>query len=226
MNITDEGKAGVKLRKDAKKAASKKVAGSEDSKGGKGGVVTKVGKAFLLNKQRKMHGRNITISIGTGIHRKLASPKAYKIGVKKSGHMVSAASLLGVMAEEKESLNWMEWVSVIRHGIPSTAVDTLVEFLSITKSELSEAVDIPFRTLVRRKGEALLDSDESAKLVRVARVIERAEEVFEDRDAARVWLKSANASLSGQTPISLLDTEIGAESVMDALGRIEHGVFY
>ncbi|MBU2642294.1 MAG: DUF2384 domain-containing protein [Gammaproteobacteria bacterium] len=119
----------------------------------------------------------------------------------------------------------MEWVSVIRQGIPSTAVDSLIEFLSISKTEFSDAIDIPFRTLVRRKGEALLASDESAKLVRVARVIERAEDVFEDPDAARVWLKSANISLSGQTPMSLLDTEIGAESVMNALGRIEHGVF-
>jgi hypothetical protein len=39
------------------------------------------------------------------------------------------------------------------------------------------------------------------------------------------WLKSPNATFSGQTPLSLLDTEIGAELVMDTLGRIEHGVF-
>jgi uncharacterized protein (DUF2384 family) len=31
--------------------------------------------------------------------------------------------------------------------------------------------------------------------------------------------------LSGATPLSLLDTDIGAESVLDTLGRIEHGVF-
>jgi putative toxin-antitoxin system antitoxin component (TIGR02293 family) len=144
------------------------------------------------------------------------------------GRPLSAASLLGVSSkdEDKNFLTWMEWVEVIRRGVPSTAVDTLVDFLSITKAEFSEAIDIPVRTLVRRKGEARLDSAESAKLVRVARVIERAEEVFEDPGAARVWLKSPNASLSGQTPMSLLDTEIGAASVMDTLGRIEHGVFY
>lgn len=144
------------------------------------------------------------------------------------GRPLSAASLLGVSSkdEDKDFLTWMEWVEVIRRGVPSTAVDTLVDFLSITKAEFSEAIDIPVRTLVRRKGEARLDSAESAKLVRVARVIERADEVFEDPGAARVWLKSPNASLSGQTPMSLLDTEIGAESVMDTLGRIEHGVFY
>lgn len=66
---------------------------------------------------------------------------------------------------------------------------------------------------------------ESKKLARVARVIERADEVFEDPGAAREWLKTANAALAGETPISLLDTEIGAETVMATLGRIEHGVF-
>lgn len=158
--------------------------------------------------------------------RKGAAAKSYRVAAVRKGRAVSAVSLLGVTtSENKEFLTWMEWVSVIRQGIPSTAVDTLIEFLSISKTEFSDAIDIPFRTLVRRKGEALLASDESAKLVRVARVIERAEEVFEDTDAARVWLKSANTSLSGQTPMSLLDTEIGAESVMNALGRIEHGVF-
>jgi len=53
----------------------------------------------------------------------------------------------------------------------------------------------------------------------------RGEDVFEDLDAAVDWLKSPNASLGGRTPLSLLDTDIGAESVIDTLGRIEHGVF-
>jgi putative toxin-antitoxin system antitoxin component (TIGR02293 family) len=59
----------------------------------------------------------------------------------------------------------------------------------------------------------------------LARAVARGEEVFEDRDAAVDWLKAPNASLGGATPLSLLDTDIGAEGVMDTLGRIEHGVF-
>ena len=49
--------------------------------------------------------------------------------------------------------------------------------------------------------------------------------VFEDAQAALNWMQSPNASLGGVTPLSLLDTEIGADSVLDTLGRIEHGVF-
>ena len=44
-------------------------------------------------------------------------------------------------------------------------------------------------------------------------------------DVALDWMKSGNAALSGATPLSMLDTDIGTESVMDTLGRIEHGVF-
>jgi len=95
----------------------------------------------------------------------------------------------------------------------------------VTKTELAVALGIPERTLARRKKEGLLTSDESAKLIRLARVVERAEEVFEDMPATIDWLKSPNTALAGETPLSLLDTDIGAESVLDTLGRIAHGVF-
>jgi len=122
-------------------------------------------------------------------------------------------------------LSPLDWVSVIRRGIPSSAVDSLTKFTRLSQAELSTSLGIPERTLARRKREGKLNSEESAKLVRLARVIERAEEVFDDFDAAIDWLKSTNTSLAGSTPLSLLDTDIGAESVMDTLGRIEHGVF-
>lgn len=140
--------------------------------------------------------------------------------------VLSVESLLGgkrvLQAKPRTPL---DWVSVIRQGISSAAVDSLAKTIHVTHSELAVALGIPERTLARRKKEGTLNSEESAKLVRLARVIERAEEVFEDLNASLDWLKSPNAALSGATPLSLLDTDIGAESVMDTLGRIEHGVF-
>ena len=119
----------------------------------------------------------------------------------------------------------LDWVSVIRRGISATAVDALVKTIRVTQSELAVALGIPERTLARRKKDGTLNSEETAKLVRLARVVERAEEVFAGLNAALDWLKSPNAALGGATPLSLLDTDIGAESVLDTLGRIEHGVF-
>lgn len=119
----------------------------------------------------------------------------------------------------------LDWVAVIRRGISSAAVDSLTKSIRVTQSELATALGIPERTLARRKKEGMFNSEESAKLVRLARVVERAKDVFEDFEASLNWLKSPNAALSGATPLSLLDTDIGAESVLDTLGRIEHGVF-
>lgn len=143
-----------------------------------------------------------------------------------SQHSHSVEALLGgrgVLRVKPQSA--LDWVSVIRLGIRSAAVDSLTKFIRISQSELAAALAIPERTLARRKREGMLSSEESAKLVRLARVVERAEEVFEDFDSALSWLKSPNAALLGATPLSLLDTDIGAESVLDTLGRIEHGVF-
>jgi len=119
----------------------------------------------------------------------------------------------------------LDWVSIIRRGISSSAVDVMTKTLHVTQSELAETLGIPERTLARRKKEGTLNSEESGKLVRLARVVERAREVFDDLDAALDWLKSPNAALSGAPPLTLMDTDIGAESVLDSLGRIEHGVF-
>lgn len=119
----------------------------------------------------------------------------------------------------------LQWIGILRQGISTAAVDTLAKTLSLTQSELAAALAIPERTLGRRKKEGLFNSEESAKLLRLARVAERAEIVFEGGPAALDWLKSPNIALSGATPLSLMDTDIGAEAVLDTLGRIEHGVF-
>ena len=119
----------------------------------------------------------------------------------------------------------MDWIPLVRQGLPSASVDAVLRITRITQSELAQALSIPERTLARRKREGTLSPEESAKLVRFARVVERAETVFDDTDSALMWLQSPNAALGGMTPLSLLDTDLGADGVLDTLGRIEHGVF-
>lgn len=118
-----------------------------------------------------------------------------------------------------------DWIGVIRRGIPAGAVEALTKTIKVSHAELARVLGIPERTLARRKREGLLSSDESAKLLRLARAVGRANAVFEDPAVALHWLKAPNAALAGATPLSILDTEIGAESVLDTLGRIEHGIY-
>lgn len=140
--------------------------------------------------------------------------------------MTTATDLLGgkgVLPDLPRIL--IDWIPLLRQGLPSASVDALTQHARISQTQLAQALAIPERTLARRKREGVLSPEESAKLLRFARVVERAAIVFEGTEAALNWLKTDNAALGGATPISLLDTDIGADSVLDTLGRIEHGVF-
>ena len=97
--------------------------------------------------------------------------------------------------------------------------------MGLSQAELARALGIPGRTLGRRKRENVLNSEESWKLLRLARVVSRASGVFDDTVTAVNWLKVPNAALGGNAPLSLVDTDMGIESVLDTLGRLEHGVF-
>jgi len=62
-------------------------------------------------------------------------------------------------------------------------------------------------------------------MVRYAKVLAQAQETLGSLDKARSWLGLENRALGGATPLSLLDTDIGAQAVRDVLGRIEYGVY-
>lgn len=139
---------------------------------------------------------------------------------------LSAATVLGgepVLHALPHSV--LDWMSMVRQGISASAVDAAVRVMGIAQADLARALDIPERTLARRKKEGVLSRDESGKLVRLARVVERAVVVFEDERLALDWLKSPNAALAGSSPLSLLDTDLGSVAVLNTLGRIEQGVF-
>lgn len=60
---------------------------------------------------------------------------------------------------------------------------------------------------------------------RMARIMAMAEEVFGSPAAAAVWLSEKNPVLGDTTPSSLLNTDEGAQRVIELLGRIEHGIY-
>lgn len=113
----------------------------------------------------------------------------------------------------------------VREGLPYEALEAVVDRLHLSREELSEALQVPMRTLARRKKDRRLKPDESDRLARLARVAAQAIEVLGDEERATSWLRTSNRALGGSTPLNLLDTDLGARQVEEVLGRIEHGVF-
>jgi putative toxin-antitoxin system antitoxin component (TIGR02293 family) len=76
--------------------------------------------------------------------------------------------------------------------------------------------------LTARRYNSAVDSDQP---LRLARILAQTVDVLGSKEKASGWLQAPNQALGGQTPLSLLGTDPGAQQVEEVLGRIEHGVF-
>ena len=119
----------------------------------------------------------------------------------------------------------MKWVEALREGLPYTSLEALMRALGLSRQEAAATLSVPLRTLVRRKRQRRLQSDESDRVFRLATVAAHAVEVFGTLERAGRWLRRSNRALGGEIPLELLDTEVGARQVDEILGRIEHGLY-
>ncbi len=116
-------------------------------------------------------------------------------------------------------------IGAIKAGIPYSAFERLQKAVGIPQKNLAEAVNINLRTLTRRKKELKFHSDESERLLRIGRIVDRTMELMEgDPHSVKRWLSSPAKALGGKTPLEYADTEPGAREVMNLIGRLEHGV--
>lgn len=113
----------------------------------------------------------------------------------------------------------------LKAGLPLRELESLREGLDVPMDRLAVLLGISRATLHRRKESGRLDSLESDRVVRFARLLHRAAEVFESLPNARLWLSAPQHGLGGEVPLEYAGTEVGAREVEDLLGRIEFGVY-
>lgn len=116
-------------------------------------------------------------------------------------------------------------IARIREGMPMAEFDALAVWLELPDDQLAPLLGISRATLHRRRKSGQLESPESERIVRFARLMARAVEVLGDEPAAREWLRTPAVAFRGESPLSFADTEVGAREVEYLLGRLEHGVF-
>lgn len=117
-----------------------------------------------------------------------------------------------------------ELAEIVEKGLPTDSVARLKE-KGLSFSEIAEIVIAP-RTLKHRnaRGEPL-SREETDRIIRVARIVALAEQIFGDREKAFGWLRLPGERLHGRTPLSMLRTELGGRLIEDLLWQIDEGVF-
>jgi putative toxin-antitoxin system antitoxin component (TIGR02293 family) len=116
-------------------------------------------------------------------------------------------------------------IQSLKTGLPIAELDDLRTSLDISIERLVPMLGISKATLHRRMTTGRLDSAESDRVVRFAKLMGKAIEVMESPENARKWLSANQVGLGGAIPLEYAETEVGAREVENLLGRIEYGVY-
>jgi putative toxin-antitoxin system antitoxin component (TIGR02293 family) len=129
--------------------------------------------------------------------------------------------LLGVQAQHLR-----EVLRLIARGLPFGAIEKLQHSAGFELEDITALVQIPRRTLTRRRNEGRFAPEESDRLVAAARLLSKALDLFEgNAEAAREWLQAPQVALAGAIPLDIARTETGAREVEILIDRLEQGIF-
>lgn len=133
------------------------------------------------------------------------------------------ADVLGLPANEVAARSPFGLMARIEDGLPLGALERVAHLLAPGDAQFKYRL-VPKATYERRKSVHRLSSDEGTRLARLARVWSRALEVWQSEDQARDFLFRPHPMLEDKRPIDLvIQSEIGAELVLDILGRLQYG---
>lgn len=116
-------------------------------------------------------------------------------------------------------------IRVVQEGLDFAELESLREQLDLPLDRLAGQLGLARATLHRRKASGRLTSDESDKVLRFARLLGQAVQLFGSLKDARRWLKAPQRGLGGAVPLDFAQTETGAREVENLLGRIDYGVY-
>lgn len=112
---------------------------------------------------------------------------------------------------------------MIRGGVQATLLPGVARYYGISQTRISKLIGISSTTVNRKiKSGRKLGPMESERLARIALIEAEAEDVFASPDLAKSWMLQPNLIL-GEPPLSLLDTDIGADEVRKVLMAVAYG---
>lgn len=113
---------------------------------------------------------------------------------------------------------------ITQSGVRGDVLRDVRERLGLTIADISKVLGASERTVIRKEQQrAALSATESDRAYRLARIADLAVELIGDEEKATAWLRTPNTYLGGETPVAMLDSEIGTEYVTQSLYTIAYG---
>lgn len=150
---------------------------------------------------------------------------AYIIPNSNTSFDVRTIGLLNIEKQYEKINRESDFINLIRSGISKKSLDHLIQIIGYSISEIADIIHVSDRHLRRYAANEKLNTEQSERLVELARLYSRGETVFGSIEAFNNWMSSEVLAFGNQKPKSFLDTSLGIDMLMNELGRIEHGVY-
>jgi putative toxin-antitoxin system antitoxin component (TIGR02293 family) len=120
-----------------------------------------------------------------------------------------------------EVRNWL-----LHNNLPFKAVKSLSDTIKIDLRKDGKAVfGLGEKTIQRRESKRYMQDDESTMVFRIAEVVVKAIDAFDDKEKAVRWLHKPCIALNNEIPLYMLRDDLGRKLVEDVLAQIKYGIF-
>ncbi|MGB8356249.1 MAG: antitoxin Xre/MbcA/ParS toxin-binding domain-containing protein [Chthoniobacteraceae bacterium] len=131
----------------------------------------------------------------------------------------------GTAKQSSKTFNPNDVVLLVNKGLPIAELEDLRIKLDLPMEKLAEKIGMSKSTLHRRKDTGRLETGESDRVLRLARLFGKAIDVLGSETEGRRWIMSKQFGLGGAIPLDYAETEVGAREVENLLTRIDYGVY-
>ncbi len=118
----------------------------------------------------------------------------------------------------------LDFFQIGERGIKKTSLKSLAEVMGIPMVDLSDMLNVSYKTLSRKGNNDLLDGWISSHSIEIAQTLARGLALFEDKEKLKRWLRKPNRALKGKIPLELLKYPTGIRLVNQVMLRIEEGI--
>jgi putative toxin-antitoxin system antitoxin component (TIGR02293 family) len=141
-------------------------------------------------------------------------------GAKGMSALLEISEYIGVSPRSD-----LDLAELVEHGLSTESLN-LLRKKGLTFTEVADLIASP-RTLQHRKSKGVthLTHDEADRVVRIARILALAEQVFGSLERGLGWLRKPDERLNDRTALSMLQTESGGRLIESMLWQVADGIY-
>jgi putative toxin-antitoxin system antitoxin component (TIGR02293 family) len=148
--------------------------------------------------------------------------KEYSHLVVKEGDNIQFWKTLGIKQDISSDT---ELLKLIKTGITKNVLQKMMDTLDIHIEDMADLLHTTDRTLRRYENDTILNTEQSERVLELAKLYSFGKEVFGNLDKFKLWMNDKILALGNNTPKEFLDTSLGIQMLTQILGRIQYGVY-